>query len=1511
MKNMSTHFLVYLFLIISCTAKATVRYVKTTAGGTGSGNSWANASSNLQAMINASSPGDQVWVASGTYKPTTTTDMSISFSMKDGVGIYGGFNGSETLLSQRNWTTNPTILSGDIGIAGNIFDNCYHVVYNYNNGLTATAVLNGFTLTGGNATNVFNLNNHGGGMLNYNCSPSITNCNFLNNSSSNIGAGMSNVNANTVITNCIFANNSANFGYRGGLYNTGNASNNVTVINSLFVGNVATYGGGLYADVAGTTSLINCTVTGNSAPNGAGIITTTTLTLSNCIIWDNGTSEISNIGSGNTINVNHSIVKGGYTGTGNLNQNPLFLNAADANGTDNIFGTEDDGLHVFSTSPAINASNPATTSPLTDLIGKPRVGVFDLGAYEYIFPCPAMNTSNASNATACYSYTWALNNNTYTLSGAYTTTSTNAYWCTHTDTLHLTIDASTVNTTQVVACNSYTWPVNGQTYTASGVYTNSVTPTFYCASSSFLSCQTYITNVTIGSINNSSGCNGFGYSDFTSISTTVVVGSSYPISISVANPLGVYNEIKVWIDWNHDGDFDDIDEGSPLNPNSIMVPLNASIGNTRMRVRLIGNETMLPCGLSSFGDVEDYTISVSGSITAPCPPIEVLNLTINTPTINTTQITACNSYIWPVNGQTYTSSGVYTYTLAPTYCIPSTSILCAPQYNIFISLVSIGAINNSSACGLVSGYSDFTSLSTPVIAGNSYPFSNSIFNSIGYYGEIKVWIDWNQDGDFDDGGEASPVNPNNITVPLNAHNGNTRMRVRLYTNVATLAPCGTLAFGESEDYTLIVSGGLNQCLPIDLLNLTIAPSTITNLADATALRFDGQNDYVSAGNPTQINFERTNTFTLEAWFKTITPSPEEPILSKMLNTSPYRGYELFITSTGNIGFYLINTFPSNYIRIETQAGNFNNEEWHHVAVSYNGSSNASGLTIYVDGIIQPLNIISNNLSSSILTTAELRIGARTSPTYLFTGVLDEVRCWNTVRTASEIIANLHCSVSCNQNGLVANYNFNEGKAGGINTNVTTLFDYSQNALHATLHNFYLDGASSNWIASNNNALSGICGGQEASALNFDGVNDYVSLGNLPSINFEKTNMFTLESWIKTATTTSEKPIISKMINSSPFRGYELLMTSDGKIGLYLINNYPSNYIRVETQANNFNNNQWHHIAVSYNGNSNASGIAIYVDGFMQPVNVIANSLNDTITTTAELRLGVRTSSTNYFNGSIDEVRIWNTVRTTSEIMDYKNCSLVGNENGLLASYNFKQGVAGSCNPGIIELKNNASDCMRGYLNNFALSGSTSNWVNGANGVNSNCISEPLSLKLFIEGYWNGSNSMKPVLHNQGLPNNITDCDSIIVELHPSTSPFTTTYSNTTILNINGTANVKLPASISGSYYIVVKHRNGLQTWSALPVVMTNQTSYDFSTAANKAFGNNQAEVASGVWALYSGDLIIDENIDLLDLGILEVEINNFSFGYNATDMNGDGNVDLLDVLIMEDNVNSFIISNHP
>jgi len=363
-----------------------------------------------------------------------------------GIAIYGGFAGTETTRSQRNWTAHPTILSGDLsGNDGPNFsnngENNYHVLtISYTEGLI---IVDGFTISGGNAnnpadcsgdarrchdygggitnvnmanptlTNLLIQNNYasysGGGMFNFcDSHPSLTNVTFNNNQTGYAGGGLANSGHptdpncktnNPTLTNVAFYENMAQSG--GGMYNR---LSNATLKNALFSGNKATvfHGGGLMNDKDSHTTLTNATFSNNSAADLGGGINNEddgSSTLTNSILWNNsdntGSSQqgqISNVKDGSAT-VSYSLVQGTlYPGPGNLNSNPLFL---DADGPDNIVGTTDDDLRLGPNSPAIDKGN-AAACPTSDLRGvaRPQGAGCDMGAYEVNYSLQVSLISN-------------------------------------------------------------------------------------------------------------------------------------------------------------------------------------------------------------------------------------------------------------------------------------------------------------------------------------------------------------------------------------------------------------------------------------------------------------------------------------------------------------------------------------------------------------------------------------------------------------------------------------------------------------------------------------------------------------------------------------------------------------------------------------------------------------------------------------------------------------------------------------------------------------------------------------------------------------------------------------------------------------------------------------------------------------------------------------------------------------------------------------------------------------
>jgi PKD repeat protein len=273
----------------------TVLYVDADAASGGDGASWATAFDSLQAALDEAAINgmvEEVWVAEGVYYPTYEVDpndaRTATFQLVDDVAIYGGFLGDETSLGQRDIASYVTVLSGDLLgddlDPNNVVENAYHVLTGDLNG--PTAVLDGFTVTGGNADGV-DPHDIGGGMINDTGNPTLANCIFTGNRAL-FGAAMFNLSSSPVLLDCEFNNNISTFS-GGAIYNA--SASNPTLERCLLDGNMTQNdsSGGAMVNQAGCVPLLtDCTISNNMASAGAGIVNLeSSPILTRCVISDN------------------------------------------------------------------------------------------------------------------------------------------------------------------------------------------------------------------------------------------------------------------------------------------------------------------------------------------------------------------------------------------------------------------------------------------------------------------------------------------------------------------------------------------------------------------------------------------------------------------------------------------------------------------------------------------------------------------------------------------------------------------------------------------------------------------------------------------------------------------------------------------------------------------------------------------------------------------------------------------------------------------------------------------------------------------------------------------------------------------------------------------------------------------------------------------------------------------------------------------------------------------------
>lgn len=269
----------------------------------------------------------------------------------------------------------------------------------------------------------------------------------------------------------------------------------------------------------------------------------------------------------------------------------------------------------------------------------------------------------------------------------------------------------------------------------------------------------------------SSDCDGMGYADRTDKNIDLIVGETYQASVF---SLGGIDLAGLWIDWNADGDFDDADEtitmagGLGASTGTFTVPATAVVG-TQTRLRALNDyfQDVMPCGSSDYGEAEDYGVTIVAGTEVSTDYCEITG-------------PSCDRHIT----------------------------------NVFMVDELLGSpINNTSGCS-PTGYTHFTNIPEGVLAlGSSYT-TEIVTNMFNQSDDVKVFIDWNQDKDFEDVGESISIPGNggeylgSINVPVTALTGSTRMRVVFSFNldaaIAPSAPCGNIQRGEVEDYNIYV-----------------------------------------------------------------------------------------------------------------------------------------------------------------------------------------------------------------------------------------------------------------------------------------------------------------------------------------------------------------------------------------------------------------------------------------------------------------------------------------------------------------------------------------------------------------------------------------------------------------------------------------------------------------------------------------------------------------------------------
>ena len=357
-----------IFVVADSSNAQSVLYVNSSAPAGGNGSSWSSAFQSVQKAVNAASSGTEIWVAAGTYHDSVVSNNS-NIQLQDGVSLYGGFAGTETSLSQRNWTQHPTILKGDSGTT----------LMRIPAQAAVPMVISGFQFTGTLAINFFgnassatisnNVFQSQTGIQGSNVNPVIQFNTFeLHETAS---TAMSLGGAPQILDNIILVQS-------GGTGAVGiEVSNNSSSVQAVIANNLLQGLGAAIMDQSANPLIANNTVVG-ATTCGICIVSGTPIVANNIVAFNPG-KGLYNL-SGHAWPEHNNLVYGNGTnysnvtaGSGDISEDPLFVNKSS-------------DFHLTSTSPAINAGdNSVVKAGWVDLNGNARIygSKVDLGAYEF------------------------------------------------------------------------------------------------------------------------------------------------------------------------------------------------------------------------------------------------------------------------------------------------------------------------------------------------------------------------------------------------------------------------------------------------------------------------------------------------------------------------------------------------------------------------------------------------------------------------------------------------------------------------------------------------------------------------------------------------------------------------------------------------------------------------------------------------------------------------------------------------------------------------------------------------------------------------------------------------------------------------------------------------------------------------------------------------------------------------------------------------------------------------
>ncbi|MBL7817314.1 MAG: HYR domain-containing protein [Saprospiraceae bacterium] len=892
-----------------------------------------------------------------------------------------------------------------------------------------------------------------------------------------------------------------------------------------------------------------------------------------------------------------------------------------------------------------------------------------------------------------------------------------------------------------------------------------------CVSKSNAPWNEWIANVTFANLNNASSKTRddrfvVGYSDWTDKTATVSRSQTYPLSITPGLSWAGYQTnlfFRAWIDFNSNSIYEDSELVLEKNSfsaavnQSITIPATAVLGTVKMRISMKKDAYPTACETFAAGEVEDYSIAITNG-TNPCATDVTPPVFFSCPSNITQVITGTTAIIiWAAPNVTDNCTTIPSlssnYNSGSTFPIGTTTVIYTAR----------DAANNSATCSFT-----VTVANEPCASDVTPPTLVNVPPSVtvNCWGNIPTVI---HPTATDNCSAVSQITVNfqetrtgltlKRTWTATDGRGNTSAATQNITVLDNIAPVFT---GCPQNISVTTTGVCEPVpwnAPASVSDNCGAPDVVYTPNIGTCFPIGTHTvTYTAtdgAGNKGTCSFTITVNGTNTGTCKKYTASSTNSIC----NPATWQPYFLRIGTDR----YVAETveFKETSAGTATLKGTLRSPTWQAVPIDLTFSSRTT------TGTPQKINCLTPSVSTAnwayyptVSGTIGLPIGTVTI---------------NTLSNALQI-------------------------GTGANTqDVTTLGGYAKLTSGATTMDLAFK-------LSNETAMACETGSNSCTntALNFDGINDYLQT---PQYLIAANSNFTIEaSFTSTATTVGCSGNFKRLLSLELSNSSNRLEIGDcgGQLTLfYFIANGNAKLLNI-AGATNLRDGNWHHVAAVKNGDMLTiyyDGVAVLTEAGLQNINNVAR----------ELYVGRWAGGGDeYWQGNVDEVRVWNYAVNATDITNRRSCQLAGTETGLILYFPFNQGVGGGSNTTITTAVDKSPSNLATPLSNFGLQGTTSNFICSTQNLSQGCTTvDPCA-----------NDTQAPVFVN--CPTNINLTTTTTAAVATWTTPTATDNCTTPSLTSTHTSGQSFPIGTTAVIYTAKDAKNNAATCS-FNIIVTNNT----------------------------------------------------------------------------------------